>query len=206
MVQNKKFIKNLLIALGTLLMVGFLVYSLIKYQQSGIAEDGVVTCANGKCFWSAHLHVNIPIQICGEEYILSKFKGPLSDAHSHGDENVIHWHDKVPFDAEKKQFLESSPFALNLIFKTLELPITDESLLGKKDGDLCRGSASTWKVFVNGVLHPESTVVSTPVDDWRNYEWRDRDTILFVFDARTVEEVETELRQNPIKFPSVGEG
>lgn len=208
MIQNKKFIRNLLAAFGSLILVGFLVYSLIEYQRSGIAEDGVVTCANGpaltggeptrgkQCFWSAHIHTDIPIQICGKKYVLSRFKGSLADYHTHGDENIIHWHDKIAFDAEKKQFLEPTPFALNFIFKTLELPITDESLFGKKNGDLCLGSAATWKVFVNGVLRL----------DWRSYEWKDRDIVLFIFDARTTEEIEKELRQNPIKFPPVGEG
>ncbi len=189
-------LKNVLGIFGLLALVGFFAYSVVQYRKSGIEQSGVVACVNEECFWSAHIHVNVPIQICGEKYSLSKFKGPLADSHTHGDENIIHWHDKILFDAEKKQFLESSPFALNLIFKTHELPITDESLLGKKDGDLCRGSASTWKVFVNEVLHP----------DWRNYEWKDRDIIVFVFDARTAEEIEKELRQNPIKFPPVGEG
>lgn len=188
--------KKLLIIIGSLALVGFLAYSLIEYKKSDIARDGVATCANGQCFWSAHIHIDIPIQICGQKYLLPKFKGSLADHHTHGDENIIHWHDKIAFDAEKKQFLEPTPFALNLIFKTLELPLTDESLLDKKDGDLCRGSASTWKVFVNGTFS----------SDWRSYEWKDRDIALFVFDERTIEEVEKELRQNPIKFPPVGEG
>ncbi len=196
MAQNKKLIKNLLIVLVALAVVGFLAYSLIEYRRSGIAQDGVITCANGQCFWSAHIHVDIPIQICGEKYVLPKFKGSLADHHTHGDENIIHWHDKIAFDAEKKQFLGPTPFALNLIFKTLELSITDERLLGKKDGDLCSGLASTWKVFVNGAFFA----------DWRSYEWKDRDIVLFVFDARTAGEVEKELRQNPIKFPPLGEG
>lgn len=208
MIQNKKLIKNLLCILGLLAVVGFLAYSLIEYQRSGIVQDGVVTCASGpaptrdeptrdgQCFWSAHTHVDIPIQICGEKYVLPKFKGSLKDHHSHGDENIIHWHDKIAFDAEKKQFLEPTPFALNLIFKTLKLPIADESLLGKKDGDLCRGSMATWKVFVNGVPRP----------DWRSYEWKDRDSVLFVFDERTEEEVGKAIRQNPLKFPPIGEG
>lgn len=196
MIQNKKLAKNLFIVFGLLALAGFLVYSLIEYRKSGIVRGGVVTCANGQCFWSAHIHIDVPIQICGEKYVLPKFKGSLADHHSHGNENIIHWHDKIAFDAEKKQFSEPTPFALNLIFKTLELPITEESLLNKKDGDMCRGLAATWKVFVNGA----------PRADWRDYEWKDRDIVLFVFDERTVEEVEEELRQNPIKFPSVGEG
>ena len=196
MIQHKKLMKNLLIVLLLLALVGFLAYSLIEYQRSGIAQDGVVTCANEKCFWSAHIHTDIPIQMCSEKYILPKFKGPLADGHTHGDENIIHWHDKLAFDAGKKQFSEPTPFALNLIFKTLGLPIMEESLLGRKDGDTCHGLVATWKVFVNGVLRP----------DWRNYEWRDKDIILFVFDERTVEEVEKELSQNPITFPPVGEG
>ena len=195
MIKNKKLIKTFLIIFISLSAIIFLAYSLLEYRRSGIAERGLITCANGQCFWSAHIHTYIPIQICGEKYFLPKFKGPLSGLHIHAGENVIHWHSKIAFDAEKKQFLESTIFALNLIFKTLELPITDKSLLGKKDGDVCRGSAATWKVFVNGTFSP----------DWRSYEWKDRDIVLFVFDARTVEEVEKELHQNPIRFPSIAE-
>ncbi|OGI95700.1 hypothetical protein A2917_00035 [Candidatus Nomurabacteria bacterium RIFCSPLOWO2_01_FULL_42_17] len=199
MIQNKKLIKNLLITLFLLGLLAFLIYSFIEYQKSGIAKDGVVTCVNEQCFWSAHIHLNVPIQICGEEYALPKFKGSLADHHTHGDENVIHWHDKVAFDAEKKQFSGPTPFVLDLIFKNLGLPITDESLLNKKDGDACHGFISTWKVFINGVLHSGHS-------DWRNYEWKDRDIIMFIFDEREAEEVEAELRQKPITFPNVGEG
>lgn len=191
-----KSTKNFVLTLVSLAFIGFLAYSLIEYQRSGIAKDGIVTCANGQCFWSAHIHVDVPIQICGEKYALSKFKGSLANDHTHGDENLIHWHDKIAFDAKKKRFLEPSPFALDLIFKALELPITDDGLLNKKDGDLCRGSAAAWKVFVNGAPRP----------DWRNYEWKDRDIVLFVFDERTAEEVEKELHENPLKFPPVREG
>ncbi len=196
MYNLKNLLKNLLIIFCLLALVGFFAYSIIEYQRIGIAEEGIVTCENGKCFWSAHIHVYSPIQICGEKYVFSKFKGPLNNSHTHGDENVIHWHNKISFDPEKKQFLESSPFALNLIFKNHELPITDESLIGKKDGDICRGFAGTWKVFVNGALR----------SDWRNYEWQDRDIIIFVFDERTTEEVEQELHRKTIEFPSLGEG
>ncbi|TSC77933.1 MAG: hypothetical protein G01um101424_67 [Parcubacteria group bacterium Gr01-1014_24] len=188
--------KNLLIVLISLGIIIFLAYSLLEYRKSGIAEEGLVTCADEQCFWSSHIHIYAPIQICGEKYALPKFKGPLSGLHTHADENIIHWHDKVIFDAEKKQPSEPTPFALNLIFKTLELPITEENLLNKKNGDMCRNSASTWKIFVNVMPYP----------DWRNYEWRDQDIIFFVFDERTVEDVEKELRQNPIKFPALGEG
>ncbi len=194
--KHKKIGKNLVIVLGLLALIGFFTYSLIEYRKSGIAEDGIITCENGICFWSAHIHVNIPIQICGEQYILPKFKGALIDFHTHGNENIIHWHDKILFDAEKKQFLEPSPFANNLIFENLGLPITTDILLDKKDGDLCNGVVGTWKVFVNGVLDV----------NWRNYEWKDKDIVNFIFDQRSVEEVLKELRQNPLIFPNVGSG
>lgn len=196
MALNKKFVKNLSVILGLLALSGFLAYSLIEYQRSGIAQDGIVTCANGQCFWNAHIHMYVPIRMCGENYVFPKFKGSLANHHAHGDENIIHWHDKIAFDAEKKRFLEPTPFALNTIFKDLGLPIAEDSLLDKKDGDRCGGSTGAWKVFVNG----------TPYRDWRTYEWRDRDIVLFVFDGRTAEEIEKELRQNSMQFPSLGEG
>ncbi len=193
--QATNSLKNLLIIFGLLALVGFFAYSVVQYRKSGIEQSGVVACVNEECFWSAHIHVNVPIQICGQKYILPKFKGPLSGLHAHGDENIIHWHDKIAFNAKERKFLEPTSFALNLIFKTPELQIADDSLLNKKDGDLCRGAPSAWKVFVN----------ETETSDWRNYEWKDRDIVLFIFDERGAEEIKEELRQNPLEFPSVAE-
>ncbi len=188
--------KKLLISIGLIALIVFFSYSLVEYKRSGITEQGIVTCSNGQCFWSAHIHVDAPIQICGEKYSMPKFKGPLNSQHTHGDDNLIHWHDKRAFDAEKKQFLDPTPFTLELIFKTLDLPITDESLLSKKDGDMCGDSPAGWKIFVNGRSYL----------NWRSYEWKDRDIVHFIFDARSVQEVEEELGRNPMKFPNIGEG
>lgn len=199
MIQNKKFVKNFFLILFLAGLVSFLAYSIFEYKRSDIEQEGVVTCVDNECFWSAHIHLYIPIQICGKEYSLSKFKGPLSGRHTHGDENIIHWHDKVAFDADKNQFLGPNPFALELIFQTLGLSITDNSLLGKDNGDTCEGfsdstnssQAAIWKVFVNGVLYP----------NWRNYEWKDLDIVHFFFDERTAEEVTKEISQDKLKFP-----
>lgn len=191
--QNKK---KIFVLIGLAIFAAFLVYSVKEYLQSGIAEQGVVTCDNGQCFWSAHIHVFVPIQICGEDYLLTKFKGPLSDVHTHGEENVIHWHDKLRYDPKNKDFLEPSPFVLRTTLENQGIKLDADTLFDKKNGDLCNGKRSTWKVFLNG----------KHLSDWLNYEWRDRDIILFIFDARTAEEIEKELRQNPIEFPSLGEG
>ncbi len=193
---HNKYIKNILIVIVAVALIGFLAYSVVEYRRSGIAERGVVTCSEGQCFWSAHIHLDMPIEICGKKHLLPKFRGPLNDMHTHGDDNIIHWHDKIAFEPANKQFLESNPFELGLIFKTLELPLVDDMLLGKKDGDLCGGFASTWKVFINGTSNP----------NWRSYEWKDHDIAYFVFDARIIEELEKEFRQKPLIFSPIGEG
>ncbi len=188
--------RKLFIIFGLVALIGFFAYSLLEYRKSGIAEAGVVTCANGQCFWSAHIHVAMPVQICGEKYSLEKFEGPLADIHTHGEENLIHWHSKLLYDPENKVFFEPSPFVLQATLKSQGIQLEGDKILGKMDGDLCDGKTSNWKVFINGAY----------LSVWRNYEWRDHDIILFVFDARSTEEVASELRQNPIKFPSMGEG
>ncbi len=188
--------KKILVLIALAMVAVFAAYSVKEYRESGIAKDGVVACANSQCFWSAHIHVYIPIQMCGKGYPLAKFKGPLDDVHTHGEENVIHWHQKLLYDPENKDFLEPSPFVLRMTLENQGILLEADKFLGKKDGDLCDGKESTWKVFLNG----------THLSGWLSYEWKDRDIVLFVFDARAAEEIEKELRQNPIQFPSIGEG
>ncbi len=197
MTRQHKFIIRIVIIVGFLALLGFLIYSVRQYRQSGIAESGIVTCEGEKCFWNAHIHVYLPIEICGQEYPLSKFQGPLAKHHTHGEENIIHWHDRLKFDPATKQFLEPSPFLLSRTLETLQIPVSETTLLDKKDGDSCLdGSSGAWKVFVNGAFQA----------DWRNYEWQDRDIALFIFDARIIEEIEAELRDKPKVFPKLGAG
>ncbi|RJQ28808.1 hypothetical protein C4571_02845 [Candidatus Parcubacteria bacterium] len=194
--KNKTLITTLGI-IGVALVVGFLVYSVVEYKKSGIAEGGVVTCGNNQCFWSAHIHAYVPVTICGESYSFPKFKGALAEFHTHGEENVVHWHDKIPYDQKTKKFLESAPFALTVIFKNLDLPVDEKGLFRRENGAACEdGRNGVWKVFVNGAYYP----------DWRNYEWKDRDVIFFSFGPEGAEEVGRLLKENPLRFPFLGEG
>lgn len=194
--KNIKIIKNILWATLILALLGFLVYSFNVYKKSGIEENGVVTCLGEQCFWSAHIHLDMPMNICGVEQSLTKFKGALTKMHSHSDETVVHWHDKIIFDPKESKFLEPSPFKISTIFANLEIPIGNNTLLNKKNGDLCNGKPSSWKVFING----------THTTNWQDYEWKDGDIIFFLFDSRTEEEVEEDLKVNPLEFSPVGEG
>jgi hypothetical protein len=188
---------RLLILSGLIALVVFAIYSLREYQKSGIAEKGVITCSGGRCFWSAHIHVLIPIEICGTKYALPKFQGPLSGFHTHGEENVIHWHERLEIDLETQQFLQPNFFALLRVFESLQISANSEVFFGKKDGDACPdGARGSWKVFINGTIQ----------EDWRGYDWKDRDIIFFVFDARNPEEIESRLRIEPFVFPALGEG
>ncbi len=205
MTKQRKFIIRIFIIVGFLALVGFLIYSVRQYRQSGIAEKGIVTCVDstgspqegGKCFWSAHIHVYLPIEICGQEYPLSKFQGPLAKHHTHGEENIIHWHDRLEFDPVMKQFLDPSSFLLSRTLETLQIPVSETTFLDKKDGDFCPNEKSgTWKTFINGAF----------MADWRNYEWKDHDIVFFIFDDRMIEEVEAELREKPQVFPKLGDG
>ncbi|MEK7175654.1 MAG: hypothetical protein AAB693_02545, partial [Patescibacteria group bacterium] len=163
-------------------------YSFIQFKKTDIEEKGLITCgkqnqdinqninsdtnSSEKCFISFHIHTYIPVTICDTAHSLAKFKGPLNKNHTHGDENVIHFHNKIPFDKKTNKFLET-PLKLENIFKDLELSVSLDELIGGKiyspysvdDGSgMCGGVKANWQVFVNGKFN----------QDWRNYEWKDR--------------------------------
>ncbi len=183
-----RFIKNVLIIFCLIAVVGFFVYSFIQFKKTDIEEKGLITCgkqnqdinqninsdtnSSEKCFISFHIHTYIPVTICDTAHSLAKFKGPLNKNHTHGDENVIHFHNKIPFDKKTNKFLET-PLKLENIFKDLELSVSLDELIGGKiyspysvdDGSgMCGGVKANWQVFVNGKFN----------QDWRNYEWKDR--------------------------------
>ena len=92
--------KNIILILTMLALGAFLAYSVWEYQKTGAGTQGLVTCAEGQCFWSAHMHTLIRIHECSERKHLPKFMGPLSGPHTHAEENIVHWHDKLAVDPQ----------------------------------------------------------------------------------------------------------
>ncbi|MBI4091347.1 hypothetical protein HY419_01180 [candidate division WWE3 bacterium] len=173
-------------------------YSLYVTLKSGALREGVITCLqDGSCLWTAHVHAFIPIEACGKQLSLPAETGSLSLSHTHEERNVLHWHHRLPYDKENGLLLENNPFLLRSSFENIGVPFEKENFFGFKNGDMCQGGvAGSWKMFVNG---KES-------GKFGDYVWHDRDVILFIFDEKSVPEIEGGLRKNPIVFPSLGRG
>ena len=188
---------------GIVLTVDILVilgigYSLYVTLKSGAASRGVVVCPQeGRCFWQAHIHAYIPIMMCGEDIRLPIEKGSLQGPHTHEEKNVVHWHDRLPYDNQQKNIFQAKPLTLGVFFDELGIPFANDALFDRKNGDECPdGTLASWKMFVNG---KQSQVL-------RDHVWTDRQVIALVFDSRSSSDIEAELQANPIKFPSLGRG
>ncbi len=178
-------------------VVAVLAYSLWVVFSSGAAEKGVVTCPSpDNCFWSAHFHVFMPIEVCGEKYRLPVEIGPLEGLHTHEEENIIHWHDRLPYDNKTKTILDTSSLRIGKFFDAVNLGFDSTTFGANKNGGLCNGKPGTLKMLVNG---KNSGL-------FRDYVIHDKDVVLLVFDSGTVQEVEAFYAGNPIVFPALGRG
>ncbi|MBI4091306.1 hypothetical protein HY419_00975 [candidate division WWE3 bacterium] len=193
-----KRIKELLILAVVALVSGIVGYSLLVTINSGALKSGVVTCLeDGRCFWTAHIHTYIAASACGEEKLLPAEVGPLAKVHTHEEQNVFHWHDRLPYDLNKKEITDTKALTLGSSFSDVGIAFDKGGAFDLKDGDKCPdGKEGQWKMFVNGKQS----------DKFRDYVWQDRDIIILIFDDRSPSEIEESLRINPIKFPALGRG
>ncbi len=194
----KTHIFSYLAILAVVAIAGVLAYSLWITLNSGAQDKGVVTCSTpNSCFWTSHWHVFVPIEICGEKFRLPIEKGPLEKSHTHEEENIWHWHDKLPYDNQAKTVLNTEPLKLGGFFDALEIPFDSTQINGKQNGDACpNGETGTLKMLLNG---KNSTL-------FRDYILKDKDVVRLVFDSRTPQELENAAAQSPIVFPTLGRG
>lgn len=171
-------------------------YSLYKVIAKG--SVAVVTCpTESSCLITAHWHVYVPTEICGEYFRFSTEVGSLQGPHTHEEKNVIHWHNKLPYDKTRKTILDTAPLTVGAFFDALSIPLTPTSIGTKTNGDLCPdGKPGTVKMLVNGKSNAE----------FRSHLWHDREVIHLFFDSRTAEEIERVLQLKPVKFPALGRG
>ena len=192
-----KKIKAVIIAVLILGVLGGLTYSLYITFKSGAASAGTVTCTEGGCIWTAHIHSFIPISICGKDYRLPIETAPLIGPHTHEEKNIAHWHDKLPYDKDLKAITNTEPITLKAFFEEIEVPFSATRIADKNNGDLCDdGLQGTVSVFINGTLDADPA----------SYVWRDRDIIQIYFHTNSLEELTNEVNANPVRFPKLGRG
>lgn len=177
--------------------MGYVSYSLYITLQSGAVSAGVVTCvAENDCYLTAHIHAYIPITICDKEFHLPIEVGPLTGPHTHEEKNIAHWHDRLPYDNILKQPKNTAPLSLDAFFNAINVPFDLRRIGAARNGDTCEGKSARVNMFVNGIHNT----------DYERYVWKDKDVIVIIFDSRTPETIEAELKAHPIVFPALGRG
>lgn len=183
--------------LAVLTGVVFLIYSVLEYRKTGVAERGLVTCVGEQCYWTAHIHALVRINVCGQEISLPKLVGPLSGVHTHTEENILHWHDRLLIDPVSRKPIDPWVLTIGSGLDILSITMATDGIMEEKNGDLCPdGKEGTLKFFVNGV----------PYFPDPHYVWEDRDIIDIVFDGRTPAEAAEYIKTLPTEFPSLTNG
>ncbi len=183
--RSKKFKRAAIFAIVLLAVIG-LSYSVYIVYTSGAAQRGVVVCVSEtECYWSAHIHAEVDVNTCGEEFRFPVEKGRLDGPHTHEEKNLIHFHERLPIDTATKDILNTQPLMLGAFFDAMDVNFDSDKILDKNNGDFCNDKQSTLKMFVNGV----------PSSSFRDYIWKDGDKINLVFDERPQEEAAKEAQK-----------
>ncbi len=153
---------------SNVLIIGFVVIGLIAFfyvaNRFGGGEKGVTTekpittCQpenappeKQKCYYTAHIHMNLHVINGGQTVDLSFEKGDLQKSHTHAEKNKIHWHVTLPVDPKSKQITDYSPLRLKAVLDEFQI-----NYQGKKIN-----------VLVNGQEKSEGV----------DYIWQDGDTV-----------------------------
>ena len=191
------YMKKITIFILGIALIGFFTYSILEYKKTGVSERGLITCAEGQCYWTAHIHTWVRINVCGKEISLSKLVGPLSGIHTHTEENILHWHDRLTVDPETRELLPTDILRIGFGLQSLSIPFTTDGILEEKNGDLCPdGKEGTLKFFVNGKPFPPDP----------SFVWSDHDIIDIIFDGKSGEEAFEYVQTLPKQFPILSNG
>jgi len=124
------------------------------------SEKPMVICSNPnappgqqKCYWTAHIHVQVKVFHRSKEFSLGYEQGNLQKGHTHAKKNKLHWHGLLPADSSTKQITDSSVFRIDKIPEDLgiQLPGKPRFIVNDKEKD-------------------------------RSYRWKDGDTVEIYYD------------------------
>lgn len=196
---HRKYRKALVFA-AVLLVAVAVSYSLFVVYSSGAAKRGVTVCVSeSECYWSAHIHAEVDIDLCGDKsYRFPIEKGSLDGPHTHEERNLIHFHERLRYDPATKEILDPGPLTLGAFFDAMEVPFDSSKVLDRQEGDLRNGKPGSVKMFVSRNWVREE--LGQPHAEYRDFIWRDGDVITIVFDEKPAEAVAKEEQKASAEF------
>ena len=184
-----------------LLLVTGLAYSVYDVYATGAAERGVVVCTDDEgmtpgasghtCYWSAHIHAEVNIDLCGDKsYRFAVEQGRLDGPHTHEERNLIHFHERLMIDPTTREILDTRLLTLGAFFDAMEVPFDSDKALDKNNGETCNGKPATMKMFVSKDWNRNN--LGKPIASFRDYIWENGDVITIIFDERPSEAIAEE--------------
>ncbi len=176
---SKKY-KRSIIA-GLIIFAAFgLGYSVYVLYATGAAQRGVIGCVGTDCYWSAHIHAQADVVVCGEEHRFPIEKGRLDEPHTHEEKNLIHFHERLLIDPQTKEIQDARRLTVGAFFDQMETRFDETHIMDRQNGGLCNGKPGSVKMFVNG----------KPDGNFRDYIWKDGDKIHIIFDENPAPSIE----------------
>lgn len=123
---------------SNILLIVFVIAGLIAFfyvanrfsgGEKGVStEKPITTCQpenappdKQKCYYTAHSHLSLRVQIDGKTQDLSFEKGDLQKSHTHAEKNKIHWHATLPVDPKTKKVTDYSSLKLKKVLDEFQI-------------------------------------------------------------------------------------
>lgn len=152
------------------------------------AEKGIVVCDEADptdCIIAMHIHTYLYGSVCGVDIELPREEGSLSNVHTHKEENRLHWHERLPWDAKSNKLLDESTLELGPSFEKISFELTDSCVKVQNgllfcNGDSCPGSSTPGKLRV-WRHYDHDTDTGEEMSTWQNVKWEDEESYKVVF-------------------------
>lgn len=168
--KPKKQFKNTIIAVVLVFLLGFialLAYSAYLFQNAPQEEEGFFVCNDEKteCRLSQHIHADISVSVCGDDFTFPRETGRTDEMHTHKERNYMHWHSPIKVDPVTRDVLPED-----------RNRVTVQAFLDQmqfKFPGACPNNQNPQMVFrVNEEIREEGTA----------YIWKDGDDIVIVYE------------------------
>lgn len=173
--RKKRAVKPVKV-IGYLVLAAFIVflgYSVYTYESSVEKIEEFEVCYEDRCIKTFHTHSMIDVRLCGERILFPLERGPLEGPHTHKERNMIHFHERLPYDPKTGILLETAPLKVGSFLSAMDMRFSKECVGKYCNGDVCpNGKRGQVKMSVNGVQN----------DEFENYAWEDGDDIQITFE------------------------
>ncbi len=157
---------------AAIIFLAYVAYSVYYYLSTAEKVEEYDVCVDGRCIKTFHTHADISFDICGRNINLPLEKGDLAGPHTHKERNMLHFHERLPYDPNTGQLLETRPLTVGAFMNEMDIRFNDRCIAEYCNGDLCPdGKPGTVRMFIN----------EQPNTEFGQYVWKDGDEILITF-------------------------